>query len=66
VTIEEDCLQDGTCVIDVRADGGTASCDASGADDGEAGRGEGRRGGDGGRCEAVANGGTITIGDINP
>jgi hypothetical protein len=66
VSFEEDCEREGTCVIDIRADGGTAVCDASGPDEGEAGRGEGKRGGDGGRCEAVANGGTVTIGDINP
>jgi hypothetical protein len=66
VSVEEDCDREGTCVIDIRADGGTAVCDASGPDEGEAGRGEGKRGGDGGRCEAVANGGTVTVGDINP
>lgn len=66
VSVEEDCEQEGSCTIDVRADGGTAICDASGGDQTEAGDGEGKRGGRGGRCEAVADGGTVTIGDINP
>jgi hypothetical protein len=66
VTVEEECGQEGSCTIDIRADGGTAICDASGGDREEAGDGEGKRGGHGGRCEAVANGGAVTIGDINP
>jgi hypothetical protein len=66
VSVEDDCQTDGECVIDVRADGGTAVCDASAGDDSEAGRGNGRRGGDGGECEAVANGGAVTIGDVDP
>jgi hypothetical protein len=66
VSVEEDCEREGTCTIDVRADGGTAVCDAAGGDETEAGDGEGRRGGRGGRCEAVANGGAVAIGDVNP
>ena len=66
VSVEEECGQEGSCTIDIRADGGTAICDASGGDRAEAGGGEGKRGGRGGRCEAVANGGAVTIGDINP
>ena len=66
VSVEEDCAAEGSCTIDVRADGGTAICDASGGDRTETGDGEGKRGGRGGRCEAVANGGTVTIGDIDP
>lgn len=66
ISVEEDCEQDGTCTIDIRADGGTAICDASGGEESRAGDGEGRRGGDGGDCEAVANGGAVAIGDINP
>ena len=66
VSVEEDCGQEGSCTIDIRADGGTAICDASGGDRTEAGDGEGKRGGRGGRCEAVANGGTVTVGDIDP
>jgi hypothetical protein len=66
VSVEEDCERDGTCTIDVRADGGTAVCDAAGGDETKAGDGEGRRGGRGGRCEAVANGGAVAIGDVNP
>jgi hypothetical protein len=64
--VEEDCAAEGSCTIDVRADGGTAICDASGGDRTETGDGEGKRGGRGGRCEAVANGGAVTIGDIDP
>lgn len=64
--VEDDCATEGTCVIDVRADGGTAICDASGEDDNETGQGEGKRPGRGGRCEATADGGTVTIGDISP
>ena len=38
-----------------------------GGDEDRAGDGEGKRGGgNGGRCEAVADGGTVTIGDVNP
>jgi hypothetical protein len=66
VSVEEDCETDGTCTIDVQADGGSATCDATGGDETQAGKGEGKRGGEGGRCEAVADGGAVTIGDINP
>ncbi len=66
VSVEEDCEREGTCTIDVRVDGGTAVCDAAGGDETKPGDGEGRRGGRGGRCEAVANGGAVAIGDINP
>ena len=66
VSVEEDCEREGSCTIDIRADGGTAICDASGGDREEAGDGEGKRGGRGGRCEAIANGGTVTVGDIDP
>jgi hypothetical protein len=63
--VEDDCTADGTCTIDVRADGGTAVCDSTGGDESRAGGGEGKRGSDGGECEAVANGGAVAIGDIN-
>ena len=66
VSVEDDCGTNGSCTIDIRADGGTAICDATGGDESRAGDGEGRRGGDGGECEAVANGGAVAIGDINP
>ena len=66
VSVEEDCAAEGSCVIEVQADGGTATCDASGGDAPRDRRDERRRGTRGGRCEAVANGGTVTIGDINP
>ena len=66
VSVEDDCEREGTCTIDVRADGGTAVCDAAGGDETKAGEGEGRRGGRAGRCEAVANGGAVAIGDVNP
>jgi len=66
VSVEEDCEQEGTCTIDVRADGGTAVCDVAGGDKTKAGRGKGRHGGDGGRCEADANGGAVAVGDVNP
>jgi hypothetical protein len=66
VSVEGDCERDGTCTIDVRADGGTAVCDAAVGDETKAGRGKGRRGGSGGRCEAVADGGAVAIGDVNP
>jgi hypothetical protein len=66
VSVEEDCEREGTCTIDVRADGGTAICDAAGGDETKGGNGNGRRGGKGGHCEAVANGGAVAIGDVNP
>jgi hypothetical protein len=65
VSVEEDCEREGTCIIDVRADGGTAVCDAAGGDETKAGKGEGKRGDRAGRCEAVANGGAVAIGDVN-
>jgi hypothetical protein len=66
VSVEDDCEREGSCTIDVRADGGSAVCDAAGTDETKAGNGEGRRRGEGGRCEAVANGGAVAIGDVNP
>ncbi len=66
VSVEQDCEADGSCTIDIRADGGTAVCDATGGNESRAGDGEGRRSGDGGECEATANGGAVAIGDINP
>ena len=66
VSVEEDCEREGSCAIDIRADGGTAVCDASGGERSRAGKGEGKRGADGGECEAVANGGAVAIGDIDP
>ena len=66
VSVETDCEREGTCTIDMRADGGTAICDAAGGDETKAGEGKGRRGGKGGRCEAVANGGAVAIADVNP
>jgi hypothetical protein len=67
VEVTDDCDGDGTCTIDIRADGGSAVCDASGGEKDRAGNGEGKRGGgNGGRCEAVADGGTVTLGDVNP
>jgi hypothetical protein len=66
VSVEDDCERDGTCTIDARVDGGTAVCEAVGGDATEAGHGKGRRGGRAGRCEAVANGGAVAIGDVNP
>jgi hypothetical protein len=66
VDVNEDCTTDGSCVIDIQADGGTAICDATGGTKGQAGGGAGKKGGDGGRCEAVADGGTVSVGDINP
>jgi hypothetical protein len=66
VSVEEDCEREGTCTIDVRADGGTAVCDAAGGDETKAGGGEGKRGSRAGRCEAMANGGAVAIGDVNP
>jgi hypothetical protein len=62
--VEDDCGEEGSCTIDVRVDGGTAICDATGGEASRAGDGEGRRGGEGGRCEAVADGGAVSIGDI--
>jgi hypothetical protein len=66
VSVESDCEREGTCTIDVRADGGTAMCEATGGDETKAGKGEGKRGGRAGRCEAVANGGAVAVGDVNP
>jgi hypothetical protein len=66
VSVEADCEREGTCTIDIRADGGTAVCDAFGGDATKAGNGEGKRGGSAGSCEAVANGGAVAIGDVNP
>lgn len=66
VSVEDDCTQGGSCTIDIQADGGTAICDAAGGDQSKAGSGSGKQGGDGGKCEAVANGGAVAIGDINP
>jgi hypothetical protein len=66
VSVEGDCEREGTCTIDVKVDGGTAVCDAAGGDETKAGRGKGRHGGKAGRCEAVADGGAVTIGDVNP
>jgi hypothetical protein len=60
------CGAGSSCTIDIQADGGSAVCDASGGENTKAGQGEGKSGGNGGRCEAVANGGAISIGDINP
>ena len=65
VSVEDDCEREGTCTIDVRADGGTAICDATGGDETKAGKGEGKRGGRAGRCEADANGGVVAVGDVN-
>lgn len=67
VEVTDDCGGNGNCTIDIRADGGAAECDASGGENDRAGKGEGKRGGgNGGTCEAVADGGTVTIGDVNP
>ena len=66
VSMEDDCERERTCTIDVRVDGGTAVCDAVGGDETKAGDGEGRRAGEGGLCEADANGGAVAIGDVNP
>lgn len=67
VEVTDDCSGNGTCTIDIRANGGSAECDASGGEKDRAGKGEGKRGGgDGGTCEAVADGGTVTVGDVNP
>lgn len=65
VSVESDCEREGTCTIDIRADGGTAVCDATGGDETKAGNGEGKRGGRAGRCEAVADGGAVAMGDVN-
>jgi hypothetical protein len=66
VDVNDDCHTAGTCTIDVQADGGSATCDAVGGNESKAGKGKGKRGGEGGRCGAVADGGAVTIGDINP
>lgn len=79
VDVSDDCDGNGSCIIDIRADGGSAVCDASGGEGNETARSEGKRGKDdtdqkdakrdsanGGRCEAVADGGAVTIGDVNP
>lgn len=66
VDVQDDCGNGSTCTIDIQADGGSANCDSTGGDENKAGNGEGKRSGDGGRCEAVANGGAVSIGDINP
>jgi hypothetical protein len=66
VSIESDCEREGTCTIDVRVDGGTAVCDSTGGATTKADDAEGRRGGNGGRCEAAADGGAVAIGDVNP
>ena len=66
VSVESDCEREGTCTIDVRADGGTAVCDATSGDKTKADDGKGTRGGRAGRCEAVADGGAVAIGDVNP
>jgi hypothetical protein len=66
VSMEDDCERERTCAVDVRVDGGTAGCDAVGSDETKAGDGEGRRAGEGGLCEADANGGAVAIGDVNP
>jgi F5/8 type C domain len=47
-------------------DGRRGRNNASREQDATAGEGEGNRGGRGGRCEATADGGAVTIGDINP
>ena len=66
VSVKDDCEREGTCTIDIRADGGTAVCDATGGDETKAGNGEGKRGGRAGRCDAVADGGAVAVGDVNP
>lgn len=66
VDVNTDCPGNGNCTINVQADGGTATCDTTAGDKNRSGSGEGKHNGNGGRCEAVANGGTVTIGDINP
>ncbi|MFN8590828.1 MAG: discoidin domain-containing protein [Thermomicrobiales bacterium] len=67
ISVEKDaCDGSGSCTIDIVANGGTATCDASGGDENTAGRGKGKSNDNGGRCEATANGGTVTIGDIDP
>ena len=66
VSIDDNCQSDGTCTIDVQADGGSATCGAAGGERDRAGKGKRTRGGSGGRCDAAADGGTVTIGDINP
>jgi hypothetical protein len=66
VSGEDDCEREGTCTIDVRVEGGLAVCDAAGGDESDAGDGEGKRAGSGGRCDAVADGGAVAIVDVNP
>jgi hypothetical protein len=66
VDVNTDCPGNGDCTINVQADGGTATCDTTAGDKNRSGSGEGKHNGNGGRCEAVANGGAVTIGDINP
>jgi hypothetical protein len=66
VDVNTDCPGNGNCTINVQADGGTATCDTTAGDKNRSGSGEGKHNGNGGRCEAVANGGAVTIGDINP
>jgi hypothetical protein len=66
VSVDDTCETDGTCTIDVQADGGSAMCGATGGGKAKAGKGKRKRGGEGGRCDAAADGGTVTIGDINP
>ncbi len=43
VEVTDDCDGDGTCTIDIRADGGSAECDASGGEKDRAGNGDSRR-----------------------
>ena len=66
VKVDTECPGNGNCTINVQADGGSATCDTTAGDKNKAGSGEGKHEGNGGRCEAVANGGEVTIGDINP
>jgi hypothetical protein len=66
VSVEEGADRNGSYTIDIRADGGSAECDASGGERTRAGNGRGKRGADGGRCEATANGGAVAVGDVNP
>ena len=42
VSVETDCESEGTCTMDIHADGGTAVCDAAGGDETKAGEGKGR------------------------
>jgi F5/8 type C domain len=66
VDVNTDCPGNGNCTITAQADGGTATCDTTSGDKNRSGGGEGKHNGNGGRCESVANGGAITIGDVNP